>query len=158
MGKERKIKSQRKESWTALRVEVAKSIQANQLDVTEVSTGFSQIIERIIAESTINHEILSNNLAFRLKNSHVHFTIFFTNITVRAYLVLDEIVNEQNKYWLYEGTVGAMQELLNNVYYGKFVLTSKKYDWVLGFDQHDILIAKGSIVSRVERHRTQLEL
>ncbi len=54
-------------------------------------------------------------------------------------------VREKSKIWFYEGKIESMQKLLSETcHFDEFYFISKKYDWLICINHHDILIATGS--------------
>jgi hypothetical protein len=57
---------------------------------------------------------------------------------------VNETVNEKTKFWWYEGEVNPILAIINeSALIDEFYLASKKYDWLLCFNHHDILISAG---------------
>lgn len=57
---------------------------------------------------------------------------------------VNETVNEADKFWFYQGQVKAIQTIIAEAcYIDELYLVSKKYDWLLCINHHDIIIATG---------------
>lgn len=61
-----------------------------------------------------------------------------------VWLMLDDTVNGQAKLWLYEGYVVAIRQVLDECcFVDEVYLVSKKYEWLLCINHHDVLYATG---------------
>lgn len=64
--------------------------------------------------------------------------------TETVWFFVNETVNEAGKFWFYQGQVKAIQTIIAEAcYIDELYLVSKKYDWLLCINHHDILIATG---------------
>lgn len=62
------------------------------------------------------------------------------------------------KFWLYEGKVAAVTELLGEMYGFEYYVVSKKFEWLLGEDHHGILIGVGyPVVEKIEYLKSNRE-
>ncbi len=53
-------------------------------------------------------------------------------------------VREKSKIWFYEGKIQVIQNLLSEIcHFDEFYFISKKYEWLICINHHDILIATG---------------
>jgi hypothetical protein len=50
---------------------------------------------------------------------------------------------KQGSFWLYEGTVKAIIGVLEEAHDFEYYLVSKKYDWLLCKNHHDVIISSG---------------
>ncbi|MDO8331357.1 MAG: hypothetical protein Q7T36_12910 [Fluviicoccus sp.] len=50
---------------------------------------------------------------------------------------------KNGNFWLYEGTVGPICTLLDNLQSFELYLASKKYEWLLCINHHQVVIASG---------------
>lgn len=86
---------------------------------------------------------------------------FGVTIEQKAYLYLDklidnnetvwffvnETVNETQKFWFYEGRVKPIQTIIGECcYIDEIYLVSKKYNWLICINHHDVLFATGQIM------------
>jgi hypothetical protein len=61
-----------------------------------------------------------------------------------VWFFVNETVNEAGKFWLYQGQVKAIQAIIEEAsLLDEMYLGSKKYDWLLCINHHDILVATG---------------
>lgn len=61
-----------------------------------------------------------------------------------VWFFVNETVNETDKYWFYQGQVKYIQTIIAEAFYiDEFYLVSKKYDWLICINHHDVLIATG---------------
>jgi hypothetical protein len=64
-----------------------------------------------------------------------------------VWLMLNNTVNESTKFWLYEGCVEAIQQIISECcLLDEIYLISKKYEWLLCIDHHNVLYATGGIM------------
>ena len=122
----------------------------------------------IHAWPAIMHKI---EAAFIIKrNSNTHFNWWWESLKVTqypmrfthglAYTHLDKLLPKQQKVWfvasgvgklwLFEGTVEAIQYILDNHYGFEYYLVSKKYEWFLCRNHHDVLIGLGTIIAHMQ--------
>jgi hypothetical protein len=59
--------------------------------------------------------------------------------------------HDPSKFWLFQGTVQAIQRLLQAHCYFEYYLVSKKYRWLLCETDHDVLIGLGSVIPRMQQ-------
>ncbi len=59
------------------------------------------------------------------------------------WLFVNETVREQTKFWFYEGRAKVVLDVLQRASYNEFYLASKKYEWLLCVNHHDVLFATG---------------
>ncbi|QIL78175.1 MULTISPECIES: DUF6756 family protein [Hymenobacter] len=76
----------------------------------------------------------------------------------QAYKVLPSLVEDSEKvwfvacdtkFWLFEGTVRAIQLLIQEHYAFEYYLVSKKYAWLLCETDHDVLLGAGSMMAKM---------
>lgn len=73
--------------------------------------------------------------------------------TETVYFFVNETVNEADKFWFYQGQVKPIQTIIAEAcYIDELYLVSKKYEWLLCFNHHDILIATGQTMPDKLRH------
>ncbi|WP_456062372.1 DUF6756 family protein [Capnocytophaga leadbetteri] len=59
--------------------------------------------------------------------------------------------SENCKFWFYEGKITPVLPLIGELYhYDEFYFISKKYEWLIGINHHDALIATGSKVEALD--------
>lgn len=69
------------------------------------------------------------------------------------------VEGENDKFWFYEGKIGAIVKVLEeNLYVQEQYVVSKKYEWLLCITHHDALYATGSIMSERLRQLNQSAL
>jgi hypothetical protein len=57
------------------------------------------------------------------------------------------INDEANKFWFYEGKIETIVEvILKSSYLNELYFLSKKYEWLVCINHHDVLYATGSVV------------
>lgn len=60
-----------------------------------------------------------------------------------VWLFVNETINEKNKFWFYEGKIKSIVFVLGESLVNEVYVASKKYDWLLCINHHDVLIATG---------------
>lgn len=64
-----------------------------------------------------------------------------------VWFFVNETVNEADKFWFYQGQVKAIQAIIEeSSHIDELYLGSKKYDWLLCINHHDILVATGEFM------------
>lgn len=72
--------------------------------------------------------------------------------TRRVFLFVNETYRETSKYWWYEGTVAAVQAVLAEVEgLDEWAVIDKKYQWLLCFTHHNVLVGSGEYIAKVVR-------
>ena len=75
----------------------------------------------------------------------------------KIYFLVNETVNEHTKYWAYEGKIEAIIKIIEDSnHLDEYYLVSKKYEWLLVTNHHDILIGTGSIISLMEESEEKI--
>jgi hypothetical protein len=60
---------------------------------------------------------------------------------------------DKDKFWFYQGKIIAiMKVILESSYIDELYLASKKYDWLICINHHDVLIATGQTMAERLRH------
>lgn len=68
--------------------------------------------------------------------------------TETVWFFVNETVNEADKFWFYQGQVKPIQTIVAEAcYIDELYLVSKKYEWLLCINHHDVLIATGQTMS-----------
>jgi hypothetical protein len=57
---------------------------------------------------------------------------------------------DPSKFWLFEGFVAPIQQLLGKLSHFEYYLISKKYNWFLAANHHGTLIGLGSIKNKLQ--------
>lgn len=61
-----------------------------------------------------------------------------------VYVLFEDVKNYQPKYWLYEAYVNELVVVLNECsMWGDFYIVSKKYDWLISLNHHDVVSCLG---------------
>lgn len=61
----------------------------------------------------------------------------------KVWLFINESVNEGTKFWFYEGQIKTIVFVLGESFVDEVYIASKKYDWLLCINHHDVLVATG---------------
>lgn len=62
----------------------------------------------------------------------------------KVWYLVNETINETTKYWIFEGKIKKIQIIIDEAGFHELCIVSKKYDWLLCINHHNILIATGS--------------
>lgn len=62
----------------------------------------------------------------------------------KVWLFINETVNEREKFWFYEGRIEFIIFVLGESIVDEVYIVSKKYEWLLCINHHDVLIATGN--------------
>ncbi|WP_157886739.1 DUF6756 family protein [Hymenobacter sp. PAMC 26628] len=68
----------------------------------------------------------------------------------RVWFVACDIDHDPSKFWLFQGTVEAIQLLLQEHSHFEYYLVSKEYTWLLCHTDHDALVGLGSIIPKMK--------
>lgn len=69
------------------------------------------------------------------------------NVKEIVWLMVNETVNEREKFWFYEGKAEAIQSIISeSSYLDELYLVSRKYEWLVCINHHDALIGSGKAV------------
>lgn len=52
--------------------------------------------------------------------------------------------DHKSKFWYYEGKVRSIQTIIDESHWDEFYIVSKKYDWLICMNHHEILTAIGA--------------
>ncbi len=55
-------------------------------------------------------------------------------------------IAEEDKFWLFEGNVESIQKVLAECYSFEYYIVSKKYEWLLCENHHDVLFGVGEFI------------
>ena len=90
--------------------------------------------------------------ARQIVNNQVKFSVLFPP-TEFVWFVAEDWYKKKKlgKYWLYEGTIGAIDKLYWEMFGFEFYIVHRKFEWLLCLNHDDILIASGE--EAVERLR-----
>ncbi|MFV0350849.1 MAG: DUF6756 family protein [Oscillospiraceae bacterium] len=62
-----------------------------------------------------------------------------------VYVLFEDTLNLQPKYWLYQACPAELVLILNEcALWGDFYIVSKKFDWLISLNHHDILYCVGT--------------
>jgi hypothetical protein len=67
-----------------------------------------------------------------------------------VWFFIEDSLNDKTKYWGYEGGINDIVKLLGEISLADFYIVSKKLDWVIGQNHHDILFGFGEIKELLE--------
>lgn len=74
-----------------------------------------------------------------------------------VWFFVNETVNEVNKFWFYQGQIKPIQIITEqSSYIDELYIVSKKYDWLLCINHHEILITTGHIMPDRLRQLTNI--
>ena len=75
-----------------------------------------------------------------------------------VYFIINETVNELTKYWYYEGNINSIISVIGeSLGLDEYYIISKKYDWFLCTNHHDVLIGTGSMISRMKENEGKIK-
>lgn len=66
--------------------------------------------------------------------------------TETVWYVVTETINGRDKFWFYEGKIKYIQTIIDETWFDELYIVSKKYEWLICINHHDILIATGNIM------------
>ena len=152
-------------TWSTLRVDVAKACEELNIDVRPLGLSEWEDIEAKIQETFCHQKEYKSKPVWLWNALKVDAYSVFKEQPIEVlenlveaknnvYLILDETINETTKHWYYEGNIHSIYKLLsieNKVFVNEVCLVSKKYDWLLCINHHSCLIAAGkSMIDKVK--------
>ncbi len=67
----------------------------------------------------------------------------------RVWLMVNESTERGDVFWFYEGRIRAIQQVINeSCHLDEFYIVSRKYEWLLCLNHHDVLIAAGDVMAK----------
>jgi len=146
--------------WTDLRAAIDKILERKKFCAEEfraLSTHDNwKEIENKIYNSFYNPTYLNQKPSFLWKDfKHDTFSVpdlkyrpeyyldKLINEDEKVWYLVNETINETTKYWIYEGKIKNIQMIIDEIGFDELCIVSKKYDWLICINHHDILIATG---------------
>jgi len=146
--------------WSDLRAEINKVVEhkkfsADEFRALSMHDNWKEI-ENKIYNSFYNPTYLNQRPDFLWRDfKHDTFSVSDLKYRPEHYLdqlifdhekvwyLVNETINETTKYWIYEGKIKHIQIIIHEVGFDELCIVSKKYDWLICINHHDILIATG---------------
>lgn len=167
------VKLMKHQSWVFLRSEIEKARRTLGLSKQQfrpVPAAECPKIEEAIYKQFchINHPIvrplwLWENFKHETTgvadfSEPIHILDQLIPVEETCWLMLNETVNEKDKFWLYEGQIRPIRQLLLECAgLDEIYLVSKKYEWLLCINHHDVLYGSGKIMLEKLRQLNQLD-
>jgi len=165
---ERKKRHILKKDWTRLRSEIERvrkefEISNNdfqELKINEWKNIEAKIEENFLSKKSSNSNWIWNNLkvesiSINCKTNPFNKLDLLIDKEEWVYFFVNETVHEQTKYWYYESTIECVMQVLEEVLgFDEYYLCSKKYDWLLCVNHHDILIGTEELIPKIRANET----
>lgn len=156
----RKKRNLLREDWTSIRAnieQVIKELQIAPEDFKPVNINDWEEIENKIIETFCDFPLSYKYRAtwlwqyFKITGTTLSHLVEYAPQYLPEILNPEErvwfFVNDQNsKFWYYEGTVRSVQTIIDESYWNEFYIVSKKYQWLICMNHHDIFMAIGEEV------------
>jgi hypothetical protein len=162
MTKIRHIKARKKRTWTNLRVEIkelSEKLNISKEDFSQVNINqWKEIESKIWEKFSTNRN--SGWIWETLRDSYSTMEFDYEKLklselidsTERFWILLNETVNEKDKFWVYEGNIKGFDKVFwESGLTDEIIIVSKKYEWILIINHHDIFIGTGKIKDRIEK-------
>ena len=158
------ILSKRKRTWTPFRVEIRKLVEKLHLsedDFSEVPLNqWKEVKSKIWAKFSSNNnskwiwETLSEPYAsFPLNDEWLQIEELIDS-SEKLWFLFNEPLHEKTKFWVYEGITRAFEKIISaSGYVDEILIVSKKYEWILIINHHNILIGTGKMKERIEKRK-----
>ncbi|KAA9339708.1 hypothetical protein F0P96_03575 [Hymenobacter busanensis] len=65
---------------------------------------------------------------------------------------------DPSKFWLFEGTINPIQQVISEFYHFEYYIVSKKYEWLLCETDHSVLTGLGSVIPKMKRLKSAFDL
>lgn len=154
------MRANKRATWSFLRSEIEQARhrlnlserQFRPLSITEWSGLEEQIYQRFcqltnpVVRPTWMWSCLKQDSAWLPSTVEDPMQVLSTLIPADEYvwLLLNETVNENVKYWFYEGEIGPIvQVLMEACGVDEVILVSKRLEWLVCLNHHDALVASG---------------
>ena len=151
-------------SWTELRIEIDKCIKNYNLDIIPLSiTKWNKIEQKIINYFTGTNGGFTWMWENKILNKFEYYAEEISDYNILVKIILETInqndelwffiedtLNYETKYWGYEGKINDIIKLFGEIYLGDFYIVSKKLEWLMGQNHHDILFGFGKIKELLE--------
>jgi hypothetical protein len=90
-------------------------------------------------------------------DGHFKDPVYASGLFKAPFVILNELVPVQelvwfiaegrkNKFWLFEGDIESIQKVIGESYAFEYYIVSKKYEWLLCENHHDVLFGVGEII------------
>ena len=160
MRKLRQVKSKRKNTWTDLRIEIqqlCERLNISSNDFKPININDWEKIEKSIWDKFSTYppsNWIWNSLNCPSESAPINYQTFNLNHIIptkeKVWYILEETVNEKSKFWCYEGTVEAVNNLfLGSSFSNEVIIVSKKLKWLLTIDHHDNITGTGELMKEV---------
>ncbi|MCU0328361.1 MAG: hypothetical protein MUE53_05155 [Chitinophagales bacterium] len=157
----RKQRNLLRKNWSDLTAEISKAIADIGIPDTDfrslsIHDNWKQIEEKIYQTfCTLTHPTqrpiwLWTNFkldTFSLSNLHDRPELYLDKLvdkTETVWYVVNETINEGKKFWFYEGKIKSIKAIIDETWFDEIYIVSKKYEWLICINHHDILIATGN--------------
>ncbi|MFK7757641.1 MAG: DUF6756 family protein [Flavobacteriales bacterium] len=169
MNRKRKVKSISHSTWTDLRIEIEKNckrLSISKEEFSEVNTGKWRELEDRIWERFSSRKD-SRWIWETLKDSCSTIPLYqdnfkleeLVNSSEKTWFLLDETVSGKTKFWIYEGTFNAFDKIFwESTFIDEVLVVSKKFEWILIINHHDLIIGTGKLKSLIEEIKKNLFL
>lgn len=158
--KKRHLKTRRKTTWTNLRAEIQQvcdSFDIPKNEFSEVNINHWAEIEQKVWQRFSTHKN-SRWIWETLRDDYAAIAIDYEQFelknlipsTEKVWFLLNETVNELTKFWVYEGTVNSFNQVFEEVGMDEIIIVSKKYEWLLIINHHDVMIGTGDKRAKIE--------
>ena len=158
-----------KKDWTRLRSDierVRKEFHISNDDFRELKINEWKKVEDKIGENFLSKKFPKSNwiwnnlkvesVSINCKNNPFDKLDLLIKKNEIVYFFVNETVREQTKYWYYEGKVKNVIKLLEEVLgFDEYYICSKKYDWLLCVNHHDILIGTGDLIPLIKKNKDE---
>lgn len=163
-----------RKNWTFLRTDIERAREElnignerfRELNINEWNTIQVNIEKHFLYQrpSNITRSWLWNDLKVETfgivcKNDPYEKLDLLIDRNEIVYFLVNETINELTKYWQYEGNIKSIILIIGELLgLDEYYLISKKYDWFLCTNHHDVLIGTGTMISRMKENEGKINL
>lgn len=150
-----------RKNWTDLRTEISKTIANKGLLETDfrplsINENWKQIEENIYHTfCKLTHPVqrpiwlwtdfkLDTFSLSNLKDRPELYLDKLVNQAETVWYIVKETISEGDKFWFYEGKIKSIQVVIDETWFSELYIVSKKYEWLICINHHDVLIATGN--------------
>ena len=158
-----------KKDWTRLRSEIERvrkdfnisnddfrALKINQWENIEAEIEKNFLSKKMSNANWIWNNLKVESISINCKTNPFDKLDLLIDKKELVYFFINETVREQTKYWYYEGRIKSITQILEEVQgFDEFYLCSKKYQWLLCVNHHDILIGTGDLIASIRANESE---
>lgn len=154
--------------WTDLRTEIKKlneQLNVSSSELREVNINHWKDIEEKIWKK-FSHDRSSRWIWETLRKPTYGFYIDFPQLRLteivdhseQVSFLLDETVNENTKFWIYEGFIEPFSKVIwESGHFDEILIVLKKLEWLISYNHHDILVGTEKKIEQLQQLESKIK-